>query len=613
MNNKTIFLIFLCSFLIISLITPALAKEWTLEDTRASIKKNGFKWEAGETSISRLPKEVKKFYFNGLKKEDFNVPDSRKFKKSGIRYPDTFDWRNVDGKNYVTPIRDQKQCGSCWAFCVMASLEAQIKIFLTMDKINPDVSEQYVVSQCYQGGDCGGGQLYSLAAWLETHGVPWESCWPYEARNAACNNRCSDWEYTQQKTVQYFAIENGDFEAMKEAIATKGLLFVGMSVYNDFQAYRGGIYECDKNSGYGGGHGVCLIGYNSTENYWIGKNSWGTGWGEEGFFRVRMGGDDRIGYGGQAYFELNDVANHLWYEAPEDNKFFSSGTKVDIEWHSKGVNKINIYFSSDTGNTYNLVASNVDAAPQSYSWTVPEVESTKCKIKLEDVEHTKEGKCAIGAAITEGVFGVGQQRSVAMNYPKGGETFYNGHKYYLTWDCSANMKNVNIYGSTDGGTSWLPNKVANYSNAQNKTYLWTVNTAKFPATTTGRMKIADAYYEADFNDINDGNFSVSNDQYGFNNNKTGLFVPANMSLEIGPNPCRNQILNIRYALPRNTKVSMKVRNLLGQTVAVLMESETHKSGNYMVHWIPMNYASGVYVIELTTNEKTISKSILIIK
>ncbi|MBN1234405.1 MAG: T9SS type A sorting domain-containing protein, partial [Candidatus Coatesbacteria bacterium] len=78
-------------------------------------------------------------------------------------------------------------------------------------------------------------------------------------------------------------------------------------------------------------------------------------------------------------------------------------------------------------------------------------------------------------------------------------------------------------------------------------------------------------------------------------------------------PCRNQILNIRYALPKNTKVSMKVRNLLGQTVAVLMESETHKSGNYMVHWIPMNYSSGVYIVEITTNEKTITKSILILR
>ncbi|MBN1233510.1 MAG: hypothetical protein JXA60_09180, partial [Candidatus Coatesbacteria bacterium] len=475
MNKGKVLFVLLCGLLIISIVTPAFAKEWTLEDTRASIKRNGFSWVAGETSISKLPKEIKKLYFNGIKDGGLDISGMKQHVNSKVGFPDYVDWRDLGGKDYTTPIKDQKQCGACWAFGTFAAIEAQIKINLNMDKIFPDLSEQYVVSDCFSGGSCGGSQAYDLARWMETHGVPWETCWPYEAKNATCDGRCTDWDFTQQQIQEMVAITpHGNYDGIKDALANKGCVFAAMRVYNDWQYYKGGIYECDENSGYGGGHMICIIGYNHPENYWIVKNSWGTNWGESGYARVRIGRGDRIGSAGQAYVILNNIANHLWYKSPYPNKFYASGTTTNIEWHSQGVNKVNIYFSSDTGGTYNLVASNVDAAPQSYTWTVPNVESTKCKIKLEDVEHTRQGKCAIGAAITDGVFGIGQQRSVAMTYPKGGETFYNGHKYYLTWDCSANMKNVNIYGSTDGGASWLEDKVANYSNAQNKTYLWTV-------------------------------------------------------------------------------------------------------------------------------------------
>ncbi|MBN1234408.1 MAG: T9SS type A sorting domain-containing protein [Candidatus Coatesbacteria bacterium] len=214
--------------------------------------------------------------------------------------------------------------------------------------------------------------------------------------------------------------------------------------------------------------------------------------------------------------------------------------------------------------------------------------------------------------MTEGEFTVGPERTVTMTYPNGGETFYNGEKYYLTWDCTDNVSTINIYGSTDNGLTWLPDRIASSEDASKKTYLWTVDTSKFPETTQGRMKITDIEFEEDIFDIDDGVFTVSNDM-NFKEQKTKLPIPKETGLWINPNPCRNRIMKIEYALPSSSKISLKVRNLIGQTVAVLMDSEFQIKGNHRINWVPVNLSSGIFIVELTTEGKTIFKPILILK
>lgn len=158
---------------------------------------------------------------------------------------------------------------------------------------------------------------------MMNNGVTWESCWPYECRNANCNERCTDWDFVQQKIQSYTRIPYGEVEMRRNALANKeGILISPMKIYGDFQYYRGGVYECDENSGYQGMTVVNVIGYDIPENYWIVRNVWGTGWGEQGYMRVRHGGADEVGMYECFYVAVLEIANHLWYLEPKGGHYY---------------------------------------------------------------------------------------------------------------------------------------------------------------------------------------------------------------------------------------------------------------------------------------------------
>jgi C1A family cysteine protease len=222
--------------------------------------------------------------------------------------PISWDWRDVNGKNWVTPIKDQGNCGSCYAFAAIAAMETVYNIQKNDSTIDIDLSEQFLIS-CGMGfpwinqGCCGGFTSETLM-FLKTQGVPLESCFPYGAVDAngrdiddclfqkpsnepiSCSNRCSDWKSQLVKVDSYQTLYSK--KSIKNAISTYGPVIAGFVVYDDFIDYSSGIYE--HNSGQkAGNHLVIIIGYNDTQGYWICKNSWGTSWGEDGFFRIKYG------------------------------------------------------------------------------------------------------------------------------------------------------------------------------------------------------------------------------------------------------------------------------------------------------------------------------------
>ena len=222
--------------------------------------------------------------------------------------PSSFDWRNINGEDWTTPIRDQGQCGSCWAFGAMGALEAAINLELNDSTIDIDLSEQYLVS-CYAGHGCDeGGHAYYGWRWLDRHGGALaESCFPYEASDVPCDDKCENYEDLLVPLGDLWTARNPSIEEIKQALLDYGPLVADMAVYNDIQLYRGGVYvhpqqpdetEDDIN------HQPVIVGYNDNENCWIIKNSWGAGWGEDtygvtgerGWFRIRYG-DCFIGTG----------------------------------------------------------------------------------------------------------------------------------------------------------------------------------------------------------------------------------------------------------------------------------------------------------------------------
>jgi hypothetical protein len=212
--------------------------------------------------------------------------------KNGL--PARWDWRDVDGHDWTTPIKDQLQdvCGSCWAFGSLGGLEAAVKLWANDSELDVDLSEQYMVS-C-SPGSCNGWYWWSTLQWIKNHGAIPESCFPYQADDSIpCESKCEDWRDYLIGVEDYKKVPV-NVTAIQAALVEYGPLPASMTVYEDFYPnYTGGVYRYT----YGDlvfGHCITIVGYDNTwggddEGYWICKNSWGTAWGEDGWFRIAYG------------------------------------------------------------------------------------------------------------------------------------------------------------------------------------------------------------------------------------------------------------------------------------------------------------------------------------
>ncbi len=235
----------------------------------------------------------------------------------------SFDWRDADknpeGRNCVTPVRNQGQCGSCWAFATVAPVESKIMI---QHKTNFDISERWLVSNCCDAGDCNGG--WWAFDWYKKDktncgdfGTVSESDLPYSesyGHGEACNCDLSfhysidNWAYVEKKSGV------ASTKNIKQAIMDHGPVAVAVYVDSDFQAYKSGVFK-ETYSGGSINHGVTLVGWddNKGNGCWILKNSWGTGWGENGYMYIEYGANN-IGYA-SAY-----VGNVIPKTPPESGK-----------------------------------------------------------------------------------------------------------------------------------------------------------------------------------------------------------------------------------------------------------------------------------------------------
>ena len=207
--------------------------------------------------------------------------------------PPQFDWRaatrpGLPAGDYVTPIRDQSTCGSCVSFGSIAAMESAIAIKSATSNPILDLSEAFLFFCHYgvSGGTCDLGWSVNpaLTSLLGT-GTPDQPCFPYTPLQQPCNP-CPDWTARVTKLTAWHPIASTD--SMKDWLANHGPLVTCFSVYEDFDAYTSGVYHYTSGV-YRGGHCVCCIGYSDIEDAWICKNSWGTGWGESGFFRIGYG------------------------------------------------------------------------------------------------------------------------------------------------------------------------------------------------------------------------------------------------------------------------------------------------------------------------------------
>jgi len=261
--------------------------EEILEKIKKAIEENNANWEAGYTSVFNL-NELCETGGLGFIEEEFNGEENILHLSYDGEIPDKYDWTSLDGKDWTTPIRNQKSCGSCVAFGTLGALESVVQIELGK-QLDVDFSEAHLFF-C-GGGRCSVGWTNSRAVgFLKENGVSDEECFPYTPRDMSCDQLCPEWEQLAVKVTNGGRVGGFPYNVSntKKALIEYGPLITAFTVYEDFSSYNSGVYE----HVYGevrGGHAVTIVGYDDNESCWICKNSWGKNWGEQGYFRIKYG------------------------------------------------------------------------------------------------------------------------------------------------------------------------------------------------------------------------------------------------------------------------------------------------------------------------------------
>jgi C1A family cysteine protease len=315
MKKRTI-LAFYAIAVVCSLIIPA---GWSRSPAATSqkINENIFTTVTRSWSRQQPSEDTTAFqhYFLYTTMEEISVYPSQKKAPpqiSIVDIPDAFSWLNYEGQDWTTPAKHQGPIGSCWDFAALAILESIIEIRESCSRLNPDLSEQYVLSCIDGAGSAHGGNPYAaLDLLMDTspdgnncNGIIPESCFPYQADDRIpCSDKCDEWEESLIPLLDcgyWFSSGNKeDRDIIKAWIVEHGPVVSFIDASDFFKIW--GAYHHDSDDYFRFyrfspmvNHVIQIAGWKDDSSiprggYWICKNSWGTNWGYDGFFNIAYG------------------------------------------------------------------------------------------------------------------------------------------------------------------------------------------------------------------------------------------------------------------------------------------------------------------------------------
>ncbi|XP_076844570.1 cathepsin S, ortholog2, tandem duplicate 1 [Brachyhypopomus gauderio] len=219
---------------------------------------------------------------------------------AGAPVPDSVDWRT---SGYVTDVKNQGSCGSCWAFSAVGALEGQLKK-KTGQLLSLSPQNLVDCSSKYGNKGCNGGFMTKAFQYIiDNGGIDSDAGYPYTAVQGDCKYdptkraaNCSSYSFTPR----------GDEEQLKQAVATIGPISVGIDATRPlFVMYRSGVYSdptCSQNVN----HAVLVVGYGTLngQDYWLVKNSWGRQFGDEGYIRIARNKGNLCGIASYACYPI---------------------------------------------------------------------------------------------------------------------------------------------------------------------------------------------------------------------------------------------------------------------------------------------------------------------
>ena len=212
--------------------------------------------------------------------------------------PSSFDWRTLYPQCFSDRVRDQEECGGCWAFASTASFGERLCI-KNKGSFNINFSPQYLISCDYGNMGCNGGNRYKAWSFLITNGVVSEYCVPFTANYGVverCMNRCTKYpdlsfSLLRARSDRSIRVYSDQIQEIKLDLMNNGPITAGMITYDDMYLYQGDLYYPGPTAVESDRHAVNIVGWGihaTGVEYWIVQNSWGPTWGEKGYFKIAM-------------------------------------------------------------------------------------------------------------------------------------------------------------------------------------------------------------------------------------------------------------------------------------------------------------------------------------